>query len=136
DEVAGDDVPLRADAGDVDTDEGVGGYDVAFGRVRGSAPVGADEVVVGPTGDVNTLAPVAEGGGAGGVRPDVIPLDPVAAGTAGVELHADGPDATGDHVPRALMAAADGVVRAGDVHTLEAVAEGGGAGGVGPDVVP
>src|SRR5205823_1641303 len=76
---------------------------------------------------------VAQGGGPGGVGPDVVPLHHVRR--AAEDVHAVAA-VGGDDVAGAGRGASDDVVRIPDDHPVAPVAKGGGAGGIGADVVP
>src|SRR5205085_9490924 len=108
------------------------GLDVAGDDVSLPGEGAADGVV--ELRDLHTVQPVRHGGGAGGVRADVITLHAVAAGAGAGDEDAVG-GVAGDVVAGRGSPPADRVVTAADTHAALAVGDGKRAGGVGADVV-
>ncbi len=115
--------------GDADTVAGVEGDDVALARLRASYSVTLRGV------NKHAVAPVSDGNGAAGVRADVVAPNLVDRGPGTGDVNAVAVVA-GDDVARPGRRPADRVAgRAVDVHAVAGVAQVGGAGDVGADVV-
>src|SRR5262249_7999848 len=129
------------DAADADPAERVARNDVALGGVAHSVPIGADEVLSGPTAKGHPLPAIAQGGGSGRIGADEVPGHRVQT-RPGIRDPAAGERVSGDTVAcgdtgPAVAIGPDpvGLGSAVDDPTGPAVGQTGRPGRVGPDPV-
>ena len=147
DVVAGHHVEVGTGAVDVHPLLGIAGNDVAFRRVAGPVPIGADHVPPGTVANLDGMAPhdaeaVAQGGRAGHVGANVVAGHHVPIRAGSTDQYGVGRIRRNDvalpHIGRVIPVGTDhvGVGAAAQFNALSLIAPVSGARGVGADVVP